>query len=370
MVTTIGSLPHVEVDGAVRFALDAAHDLPAAPQLPRRSRLEGMLAQVAVGIPGVRVTAAGGLAVEGSLRAPGRVPDRGGGAGALDPEAHGGALAFLRAAGLRAAGLRAAALRAAAGQGEAASGGLGGPVKLQLTGPVTLALALVDAGADPSVAALVAREAVRRVGAGLVAAARAALPGCGLTVWLDEPGLVRHRPGPFDGPGLSGLLAGGLEALGPGVVTGVHCCGATDWGPVVAAGPDVLSLPVDAVGAVGDAPDAGGALARHLAGGGWVAWGAVPTDRPVSAPDEGALWDRLVTTWALLATAGCDPDRLRRQALVTPVCGLAGLDLAAAGTVVELTVALGRRVAALTPLRAPATETELPRLGRQRARRL
>ena len=80
----------------------------------------------------------------------------------------------------------------------------------------------------------------------------------------------------------------------------------------------MLSLPVDA-GLVERAP---ATLGRFLERGGWVAWGAVPTDRPVGT-DADRLWRELADLWCDLVRAGCDPVRLRRQALVTPACGLA-----------------------------------------------
>ena len=49
-----------------------------------------------------------------------------------------------------------------------------------------------------------------------------------------------------------------------------------DWGAVLRAGPALLSFPVTIAGSV-RASD----LGPFLEGGGWVAWGAVPTDGPV-----------------------------------------------------------------------------------------
>ena len=65
------------------------------------------------------------------------------------------------------------------------------------------------------------------------------------------------------------------------------------------------------------------ALGRHMEGDGWIAWGAVPTDRPVGE-QAAPLWKNLVDCWCELTRRGCDGLRLRQQALVTPACGLAG----------------------------------------------
>ena len=85
-----------------------------------------------------------------------------------------------------------------------------------------------------------------------------------------------------------------------------------------------------------------GHLASFLDAGGWVAWGAVPTDRPVGTADR--YWTNLSALWCSLVGQGCDPVRLRTQALVTPACGLALHDVAQAEHVLLLTNELARRV--------------------------
>src|SRR5258706_8926380 len=131
MVTSIGSLPHRDADAAASFVLRHHHDLPAAPQLPRRSPLEGMIAQAARGLTGVVVLPDGSIDLDPTDLDPSE-------AAVLDGHSYGGLLAFL-----------------------SASAGRHTPVKLQLTGPVTLALALPDAGARGDVAVLAAGAAGR-----------------------------------------------------------------------------------------------------------------------------------------------------------------------------------------------------------------
>lgn len=310
--TSVGSLPHTDPREAADFVLRLLPELPAAPQLPRRSSTEGMLAQVAARMPGVSVQPDGSLTVDPPRLDPSPTESE------LDPAAWAGLFAFLEAAGRRRSPT----------------------VKLQLTGPVTLALALAAAGAPPPLAFGAAGAAVMSVGRALVKRASERLPGTRLVVVLDEPGLTAaDRPGfPFDREATIDLISGALATLGADVVTGIHCCGSTDLRLVLHAGPELLSLPVD--GRLGD--DAGG-LASFLDHGGWVAWGAVPTGGPIGDSDD-PLWRRLMGLWSELIRGGCDPLRLRTQALVTPACGLAGHGHSQVERVLQLTRRIAERV--------------------------
>jgi hypothetical protein len=294
--TGVGSLPYDDVADAARHELHLHRELPAAPQLPNRSRNEGMLAQLAVGMDGVR------LADDGWTLA---VDRRGPGTGDLDAPLHedafAGVLGFLA---------------------EAAAIGHTGPVKVQLAGPITLGLALIRAGAKPSKAFAVAAATVGGRLRTLVSTVRAALPTSPVVTVVDEPGLTAylHAGYPLGAEDTIDLLSGAMAtatSTAPDVLAGVHCCGPTDWRLVLHAGPDLVSLPVDAT-----AGDDGAGFSTFLDRGGFIAWGAVPTDRPLGDRDD-SHWRRLNGLWGELARNGCDPVRLRTQALLTPSCGLA-----------------------------------------------
>ncbi|HEY4377770.1 MAG TPA: hypothetical protein VGM93_11455, partial [Acidimicrobiales bacterium] len=111
-----------------------------------------------------------------------------------------------------------------------------------------------------------------------------------------------------------------------------------DWRVVLQAGPQVLSVPVGA-----GLTAAAGALATFLERGGWIAWGAVPTDRPIGEQPS-RLWRHLSGQWCELVQAGCDPLLLRRQALITPVCGLALHDEVLARHAFSLAQAVAERL--------------------------
>jgi hypothetical protein len=315
--TGIGSLPHHDPAEAGRFALDCFPRLPAAPSLPRRSATEGMIAQAAWGIPGVLVLDDGSLLVDEASIDPG-VP-------LVDPGVDGEPFVGLRAFLDQVAGRVA-------------------PFKLQLTGPLTLALALQAVGVAVRRAFAVAGQAViARIEATLLAARQAA-PGATPVLFLDEPGLTAALdPGfPFDLDDALDLVSSAMAVVEEWAIAGLHCCGRADWQAVLQAGPQILSVPVGA-GAV----DHAGALAGFLDRGGWVAWGAVPTDGPLTTSAD-VLWRRLWAEWDQLAAAGCDPTLLRQRAIITPTCGLVGFDMRQAAQVAELASTLALRLEAQT----------------------
>jgi methionine synthase II (cobalamin-independent) len=214
------------------------------------------------------------------------------------------------------------------------------PIKVQLTGPVTLALALTRAGVPWRAAFAAAADAVQVRGRALLDQVARHAPGAAVVVFLDEPSLaVINHPGfPLPSHAVSDVLIAALTSLHGAAATGIHCCGVTDWRVVVEAGPDIVSLPV-ALAASLDAATIGSFLGR----GGWVAWGAVPTDAPMS-DDVTFLWRRLVGAWSDLVRGGCPALLLRERALVTPACGLAAHGPSQADRALRLTAQLGERV--------------------------
>ena len=315
LATGIGSLPHEDPREAAEFALDRQPRLPAAPSLPRRSPVEGMIPQAAWGIAGVLVLPDGSLLVDESVIDPALPLTE----PALDAEPFVGLRTFFDAVAGRVA-----------------------PFKVQLTGPVTLGLALHAVGAPPERPFAVAAMAVEARTRELVAAARRAAPGATTVVFLDEPGLIAALEPGFPRPvdDTLDLVSSALAQIEGHAIAGLHCCGRADWQAILQAGPQILSLPVDA-----GARDHAGAFAGFLERGGWIAWGAVPTDRPLG---DGAdiLWRRLMGEWDVLIDGGCDPLLLLQQGMVTPACGLAGLDPPQADRVLELAGHLAHRIEA------------------------
>jgi hypothetical protein len=286
VATGIGSLPHTDAAEAAAFVLERLPDLPVVPTLPRRSAAERMLAHATVGLRGVSSSDDGDIAVDADRLDPAADVRFD-----LEHDAFGGLRAFLDAAA-----------------------GRTGPVKWQVCGPIHIAF----------------------VGAAI----SAALPGCRQVVVIDEPAFpaVLDPAFPLD-PGTSiDLLSCALAAIEPEGTSGVHCCGAGDWVAIASTGPAIISVP-----ARPELVDVAGELAAFLDGGGWIAWGAVPTHRPVSGQVD-RYWRDLSSLWCSLVQGGCDPLRLRHQALITPDCGLGLHAPDQAARVLELVSELAFRV--------------------------
>jgi hypothetical protein len=310
VATGIGSLPHTDAIAAAELVLRVLPELPAAPQLPARDAREGMIAQWAVALPEVRVAPDGTIAVEGESDA---APEC-----VIEPAAHGGLIAFLDAA--------AAVDRAPA------------RVKVQVTGPLTLGVALHAAGMSETRAFRRAAAASRAWSVALERLVAERLPDSAMVIFFDEPALVswRRGDGVIDREAAIDVLSGSLAAVE--CVTGVHVCGDGDVGLALEAGPQVLGVEVSDELVRDTVP-----LARFLDGDGWVAWGAVPTDRPVGESVE-PHWRRLASVWCELTKRGIDPVPLRTRGVITPACGLAGYGASQAERVLGIARELAARV--------------------------
>ncbi|MFN0093086.1 MAG: hypothetical protein ACKVWR_22845 [Acidimicrobiales bacterium] len=313
LAASIGPLPHVDPVDACRFVLAHQPRLPAAPSLPNRSVLENRIPQAAWGIEGVRVQPDGSLELDLSRFDPARPFADAGFSGEPYRTLH----AFLDATAQRTE-----------------------PIKLQLLGPLSLGVALLAAGVPAQVAFKVAGTAVRTRAAALVQLAAERAPGAAPVVFLEEPALCACMDPdfPMAPDDALDLVSSALATVEHRAVTGLWCPAEADWRLVLQAGPQILGAPADARFDL-----AGGAIGQFLERGGWVAWGAVPTDKPLGLSAE-RLWKRLAGVWCELVQAGCDPAALRTQAMITPAGGLAQHGASQAELVMRFTTELANRL--------------------------
>jgi methionine synthase II (cobalamin-independent) len=203
--------------------------------------------------------------------------------------------------------------------------GYEGPLKVQVTGPWTLAAAVERPRGDKVLADHGARRDLAQALADGVqqhlADVRKRVPGAEVVLQVDEPGLPavlagavptasgwsKHRS--VDGPGAVELLSMFTTAA----PTIVHCCAARP--PIeVFTKSGAAGVAVD-VSLLGNA--AWDQIAIAAEAGTTLYAGLVPTTGPIPEPDKAA--EPLVRRWREL---GLDPQLLK-QVVITPACGLA-----------------------------------------------
>ncbi|MFK8024093.1 MAG: hypothetical protein AB8G26_09050 [Ilumatobacter sp.] len=310
----IGSLPHLDAAAAAAFSL-TEFGIATIPTLPRRDPAESMIAQAIAGLPGVSFGQYGSFAIDpvGLATHDAITTD-------LSLEAFGGLQAFLDLA--------------------AKVSFDGQPVKWQFVGPVTLGVALQRAGLRNAEAFDVAAEAVRHHVAAISTLITRRLPNSPQLFVLDEPWLTRLMEPDFPIPPdvAVDLISTGMAAVSHDVAVGLHCCGPCDVATMLESGPQMISLPVSP-----DLVEYAGYLERFIDGGGVIAWGILPTAGPTAMRSE-RYWRQLSALWCQLVERGVDASALRRQALLSPECGLAGHQVSTARRVARLTAEVGRKV--------------------------
>jgi len=316
--TGIGSVPFTDPQETVALILETLPQIPYWPQMVQLGYHEDMTAQAARGLPALKVDEAN--------RTVGKDPAlprdealaqfyEGILSGELapfaftEPDAR-GFFALLRAV---------------------AAGGCPGPaLKGQLSGPVTFAGVVKDAGGKPI---LYDRELTQAVCAGLARkvawqAEQFRQLGKAPIVFLDEPFLTGFGSAylPISRDEVTEILTQTLEeargaAAGP-LTLGVHCCGNTDWSLLLQVPIDILSF--DSYGYFDSLRLYAQALSAYLARGGWLAWGLVPTLDPEEFKKETAdsLWQRFQAQVTRLAEdVHWGLKEILAQSLLTPACG-------------------------------------------------
>jgi len=122
----------------------------------------------------------------------------------------------------------------------------------------------------------------------------------------------------------------GIEGL-----SGVHCCGNTDWSLLLATSADILSLDAyEYAESLALYPDRVGAFLER---GGMIAWGIVPASDQALEETVDSLVERFHEALGLLTAKGLHMDDLLASAFITPSCGCGSLAEDTAERVLQLT---------------------------------
>jgi methionine synthase II (cobalamin-independent) len=325
LATAIGSMPHVEPQEACSLVLKYLSEIPAWPQLPKKSFQENMYVQYSESFPGV--------IVEGERIWVDRSKDLSKPleqlyTAYLENNIEYGAISARHAAGFHEF-LKEAKKKA------------GKAVKGQVTGPISFGLSVTDQNRRPLLYDEVLADAIakhlRLKAAWQETALRSVCPKTIISV--DEPYLASMGSAFVSFPreqvvALLEEVLGGISGL-----KAIHCCGNTDWSVVLQTSLDILSF---------DAYNYAETLALYpdevksfLNRGGVIAWGIVPNEeQALSKETKASIGDRLEEAMRLLSKKGISFDTIKSQCLITPSCSLASISIKAAAGALDLTAAV------------------------------
>jgi len=214
-------------------------------------------------------------------------------------------------------------------------------IKGQITGPISFGLTVTDDKKRPlfydpdikealvKIIAMRARWQVRKL--------KEASPRC--IIFIDEPYLVSigssfvslNREEAFSS------LNEVVQAIHQeGALCGIHCCGNTDWGFVLATDIDILNF--DAYNFYESVSLYPGELSAFLDKGGSLAWGIIPNNQDLLKEDNNSLGEKLEKAIGLLVKKGIKKQDLLEAMIITPSCGLGLVDEQLSDAVIERTV--------------------------------
>jgi methionine synthase II (cobalamin-independent) len=328
--TAIGSMPQTDPKEACSLVAKYLPDLPAWPQLPRRSQRENMYAQFSEGFPGIALEE-DKIYVDRTADFDSQLEQLYNAASEDNPDAYGISAEY--AAGLHAF----LALKERRP----------GMVKGQLTGPITWGLCVTDREQrgilyDDLLAEALAKflrlkamwqeRFLHQISANTV-------------IFVDEPYLTSLGTAFVSVPNEQVTTL--LEEVFSGIkgLKGVHCCGSTDWSLLLKSSTDILSF---------DAYDYADSLSCYpaevkafLERGGSIAWGIIPNTEEASTGESVAsLYDRLGEAMAPFTREGIPFKQLVAQGLLTPSCTLASVSAEACIRALELLAELSARMRA------------------------
>ncbi|MBF0506371.1 MAG: hypothetical protein HQL09_06005 [Nitrospirae bacterium] len=305
--TGIGSLPHRNAEDACELVL-RTFDIPFWPQLPGISFRESMIAQYSEGMPYIKTDEKGGRIWVGrdesdelerfyeSYTDTSKI--------SISEDYAVGLHTFLK----KVKGRRFKVLKG------------------HVTGPVTFTLGLKDQDGK----LLFYDEELREIAAMLLKAKMRwqidvlKQHADEVIIFIDEPIISALGSSSYLGvdSGEAFRLLGDMVSAvhDAGGISGVHCCGRADWPLVMESGAQIINF--DAYEYFDTLAIYHGQLKNFLAGGGYLAWGIVPTSDAIGAVDDVQLIELLRSHFEELFRH-LPPGLVQENILLTPSCGTA-----------------------------------------------
>jgi hypothetical protein len=323
----LGSMPHLNVNEAWELTLRHFPEIPAWPQLPGRSFLENMYTQFSEGFPGI-VLQNDRIFVDRSLD--------------LDSAVEELCIRYL-ADDVEAFGMRAEYAAGLWKTKEALRDHSPIAIKGQVTGPVSWGLMVVDQDRRPVLYDDLLGDLIPRHLRMKAAWQESFLRQFAdqTIIMVDEPYMSSFGSAfvAVDRP----LVLQLLEETFAGIsgLSGIHCCGNTDWGLLLTTSVNILSL--DAYQYAETLALYPEELGAFLARGGMIAWGIVPNGSELETETADSLLDRFEKAVLALEARGIGREQVLERGFITPSCGTGRLSPAFADRVLTMT----RRVSLL-----------------------
>lgn len=314
--THVGSVPHTDARAVCEW--QAAHlDVPAWPQLPRRTFHENMYVQYSAGLPAVVIDEAHEkITVDTS--------------GDLTPALEAFYERYL-ADDVDSFALPAGYAEGWAATLEALRGAPGEWAKGQVTGPISFGLTVTDQALRCSLYHELLADAIVKqmamIGRWQARELCAVRPH--VLISVDEPYMASFGSA-FISLSREHAIAMLDEVFAAiqqeGALASVHCCANTDWSVLLATRVDVLNL--DSYGYVKTLALYPGELRAFLDRGGAIMWGLVPNDSEVFRVTPEQLAERFRADVRELCDKAwsrhieIDPGEFAHRSLISPRCGL------------------------------------------------
>jgi hypothetical protein len=309
--TGIGSLPLLDAKEACRVIFESV-DIPFWPQLPHRSFLEFMIPQYTEGFPFVKIEGEHVYVDKADEQAAAifyEAIEKGAGF-PISHEYAPGFYTFLDILKQRKEKLDV--------------------VKGHVTGPLTFTLSLTDSQKRP----IYFDEEMRELALFLLKGkAKWQIDNLRqfaekVIIFIDEPILSALGTSTYIGVDANEALRILKDISdyikGEGAMTGIHCCGKTDWPLIISSGIDILNF--DAYffwDTLGIYPKE---MREFIDRGGYIAWGIVPTISKIKEITADDLKEQLERGLVSLEKTGLSRDSIRRQAIFTPSCGTGSME--------------------------------------------
>ncbi len=327
LATAIGSLPHKDVDYAVRFVLESfKDDIPFWPQMVNLGFKENMYAQFSEGLPNIKIDEdkiffdiKNGVVADDFFENIDNLDYFG-----ISEEFGCGfhkMLEYLKPKGFN-------------------------YLKGQITGPITFGLKVTDQNLRPSI---YNEELAQIITIHLSKKALWQINKlkdfCNhVIIFIDEPYLssvgsayVQVDRG-FVVENLNFVIN---EIKASNALVGIHCCGNTDWSILLETNVDIINF--DAYEYFGEFSLYLKELKGFLDRGGIIAYGLVPANNKIEDETTDSLFKKLKNEFEFLINSGLPEDKVLSQFILTPSCGLGSLKEELAENILQTTFEISKR---------------------------